>query len=253
MRRDRRQAIRPYRNDTTLPVAGFMVTTILQIRLSISNAFLVHGERAILVDTGSPKDGRRLRRALDRQGVAIDQLSLLLHTHGHSDHCGGTMELKQSTSAPVSIHANDATALKNGQNPTTEATSLTARLLHSLVSDRFPAVRPDILISDELDLREFGISGRCLSTPGHTSGSTSVLLDDGRAIVGDLMMGGWLGGWLAPQRPGYPYFADSLTKIHASLSRLLDLGACTFYVGHGGPIQAERVRAWLARLPRPGD
>jgi hypothetical protein len=42
--------------------------------------------------------------------------------------------------------------------------------------------------------------------------------------------------------------ADDLGQIRASLKKLLDLGATRFFVGHGGPLEAERVRMWLGRV-----
>jgi hydroxyacylglutathione hydrolase len=62
---------------------------IVPIRLSISNAFLVRGERPVLIDTGCPGDTDTLLRALAKEGVAVRDLSLILHTHGHRDHAGG--------------------------------------------------------------------------------------------------------------------------------------------------------------------
>ena len=61
---------------------GVAVATVIQVRLSLSNSFLVVGERPILVDTGSPKDGKKLLEKLAQYGV--QDLALILHTHGHS-------------------------------------------------------------------------------------------------------------------------------------------------------------------------
>jgi glyoxylase-like metal-dependent hydrolase (beta-lactamase superfamily II) len=166
------------------------VTTVVQIRLSLSNSFLVLGERPILFDTGSPKDGNKLLKNLAAHGVQGRDLALILHTHGHSDHCGSTRQLKDATSAPTAIHPADAAVMDNGQNQATKPTCLMARLLHLFVDDRFPAVRPDILLPDEMDLKSFGVEGKVVFTPGHTAGSISVLLNTGEAIVGDLLMGG---------------------------------------------------------------
>ena len=223
------------------------MATVIQIRLSLSNSFLVLGERPILVDTGSPKDGDKLLRNLADHGVHGRDLALIVHTHGHSDHCGSTKQLKEATSAPTAIHPADAAVMDIGQNQATKPTCLTAKLLHCLVDDTFPAVRPDILLPDELDMKAFGVDGKVVYTPGHTAGSISVLLSTGEAIVGDLLMGGWLGGMLRSGRPGYPYYADDLDQIGASVKKLLDLGATKFFVGHGGPLDAGRVREWLGR------
>lgn len=224
------------------------MTTVVQIRLSLSNSFLILGERPILVDTGSPKDGNKLLRHLTDHGVQGRDLALILHTHGHSDHCGSTRQLKDATSAPTAIHSADAAVMDTGKNQATKPTCLTARLLHLLVDDRFPSVRPDILLPDEMDMKAFGVDGKVVYTPGHTAGSISVLLSSGEAIVGDLLMGGWLGGMFRSGLPGYPYFADDLRQIQSSVRKLLDLGATKLLVGHGGPVDAGRVGEWLGRV-----
>jgi hydroxyacylglutathione hydrolase len=224
------------------------VATVIQVRLSLSNSFLIRGDRPILVDTGSPKDGDALLRKLASHGVQGRDLALILHTHGHSDHCGSTRQLKEVTTAPTAIHPADAAIMDNGRNQVTKPTCLTAKLLHGLVDDDFPPVRPDILVPDDMSLQGFGVDGKVVFTPGHTKGSISVLLSSGEAIVGDLLMGGWLGGLFRSGQPGYPYYAADLRQIRASVKKLLDLGASKFFVGHGGPLEAGRVRSWLKRV-----
>lgn len=224
------------------------MTTVVQIRLSLSNSFLVVGKRPILIDTGSPKDGNKLLKNRACHGVQGHDLALILHTHGHSDHCGSTKQLKEATSAPTAIHPADAAVMENGQNQATKPTGIGAKLLHWLVDDEFPPVRPDILVPDEMSLQAFGVDGRVIHTPGHTAGSISVLLSSGEAIVGDLLMGGWLGGMFRSGQPSYPYYADDLGQIRASVKKLLDLGTNKFFVGHGGPLEAGRVRERLDRV-----
>lgn len=49
----------------------------------------------------------------------------------------------------------------------------------------FPGVTVDLALNDGgFQLGPWGISGKVLYTPGHTSGSMSVLLDNGQAFVG---------------------------------------------------------------------
>ncbi len=50
------------------------MSTVVQIRLSLSNSFLVLGERPILVDTGSPKDGNAVNSRQQSEARAMNNL-----------------------------------------------------------------------------------------------------------------------------------------------------------------------------------
>jgi glyoxylase-like metal-dependent hydrolase (beta-lactamase superfamily II) len=220
--------------------------TVYPIRLSISNAFLVRGERPVLIDTGCPGDAEALLRALVQAGVAVADLALILHTHGHRDHAGGTARLKQLTAAPAAVHPADADMLRRGANRPLIPTNLTGRLIRPFVDRPFPAVEPDLTLEDGMDLRPYGLAGRVVATPGHTAGSVSVRLDGGEVVAGDLLVGGYLGGLLAPHAPGYPYFAEDLAALRQSIRALLSWSPSRIYVGHGGPLDAADVRKRLA-------
>lgn len=119
---------------------------------------------------------------------------------------------------------------------------LEARLIKPLVEKPFPPVTPDLFLDETFDLTAFGIEGAILHTPGHTAGSISVLFPGDAVIVGDVMMGGYIGGNLSGSRPNYHYFADDLPAVEQSIRTLLDAGVQTFYVGHGGPLRRDDVQ-----------
>src|SRR5439155_9427800 len=189
-----------------------------------------------LVDSGRPKDAAAIAWALRKQGVAIADVSLLLHTHGHWDHCGSTAQFRQHTSAPVAIHCADAPMLRQGNNGVLKPTNLTARLFKPVMDLSYRGTEPSQLIDGETDLAPYGVSAKVIPTPGHTAGSISVLTGDGDIIVGDLMMGGFLGGRLFPRRPGLHYFAEDLATLKASIRKVLELSPRRIYAGHGGPL-----------------
>jgi glyoxylase-like metal-dependent hydrolase (beta-lactamase superfamily II) len=107
-------------------------------------------------------------------------------------------------------------------------------------------IRPtevEVVLGDEgLALTDYGIAGRVLYTPGHSSGSVSVLLDTGDAFVGDLAMNRF------PLRlgPGLPILAEDMPSVKASWIHLLDEGAETVYPAHGKPFPAEIMRRALS-------
>lgn len=221
---------------------------ITPIKLPLSNAYLVQGERPILVDTGAPGDSRRIIAALERNNVRLADLALIVHTHAHGDHVGSTADLLRHTPLPSTLHAADLPLVRAGQ-AAVNYSRWTARLLTPFVLKAWQPFEPSILLKDGDTLTDYGIAARVVHTPGHTDGSISLLFANGDAIVGDVMMGGHLGGTFAPTQPRYHYFIEDRDAIHASIRRLLDLGVERFFVGHGGPLARRDVqRVFSAQL-----
>jgi hydroxyacylglutathione hydrolase len=221
------------------------VTVIHPLRLRYSNAYLVVGDRPILVDTGSRGDASRIVAGCDALGVKIRDLALILHTHVHSDHFGNTADLAAEAGCRVAYHPGDRPLAMRGDNGPLRGVGLRGRVLAKMLSHLpFQARAADVDVSDGLRLDDFGVAGSVLHTPGHTPGSISVVLDSGDAIVGDVIMGGWAGGAIRPSRPNFHYFADDLPAAMASLDRILDAASGRLFVGHGGPIVRDAAVRW---------
>ena len=209
-------------------------------------AYVLVGERAVLVDTGCAGEEERILRGLRRFNLEPERIALLLHTHGHLDHAGSTRALQSRLRVPAAVHPADAPKMRAGDSRPLVPLRFSSRVLSLFLDPCFPPVEPDLLVEEGYSLAEFGLSATVLHTPGHTPGSISILFDDGRAIAGDLMMGGSLGGSLRPFDPGYHYYAEDLAALRRSIRKLLDRGAKTIYLGHGGPLEAGRVRERFA-------
>jgi hydroxyacylglutathione hydrolase len=215
---------------------------IVQIPLRFSNVYIVkEGFHPVLIDTGSPSDFRRIEAGLFDQGLVLHDISLIIHTHAHFNHAGNTAAIKQHVDIPALIHRLDFDNLKNGTNGAVKHHSLTGYLIKKMVLKNYPAINADVVFDDEMSLQAYGIKGKLLHTPGHTPGSSSVLFETGEAIVGDVFMGGLLGGYAFPKIAGYPYFIDNIGQLYKSIKKLLDMGAEKFYTGYGGPLSRKEV------------
>ena len=73
------------------------MSQVIPLHMKIVNVFLIKGEKSILVDTGSPKDTLLLPKAIKDAGVNLQDISLIIHTHAHFDHCGCTADLKEKS------------------------------------------------------------------------------------------------------------------------------------------------------------
>jgi len=220
---------------------------LVTIPLRFSNAYLVKGQQPVLIDSGSPGDEARIIRALDAHRFSLRDLRLIIHTHAHMDHAGSTAALIQKAGIPALIHARDYDNLVAGKNGRILHRSFIGWLIKKFIVKEYDPVRADIIFQNKIDLSDFGIDGKLVHTPGHTPGSCSVLLSNGDALVGDLMMGGWIGGYIIPEQPGYHYFIDDVDALHRSMRKLLDMGAQRFFPGHGGPLERADVEKFLRK------
>lgn len=223
------------------------------LRLRYSNAYLVVGERPILIDTGSRGDAAALKAGCAKAGFRIRDLLLILHTHVHSDHFGNTADLAAEAGCPVAYHPGDQHLAEQAHNGPLRGVGLRGRILARMLSDLpFQPRAADLDAEGGLRLDAFGVAAAVLHTPGHTPGSISVVFDSGDAIIGDVIMGGYAGGALRPTRPNFHYFADDLPTAMASLDRILAATSGRLFVGHGGPLRHADVKRWRASSARGG-
>jgi glyoxylase-like metal-dependent hydrolase (beta-lactamase superfamily II) len=215
------------------------------IKLGMTRAFAVSGERTVLVDAGQPGDGPRILAALARFGIAPRDVSLIVLTHAHVDHYGGLRFLKEATGAPVAVGRADAAFLVPGTGPPLPVGSFVGRLLLKLVPrHEVPgelAVVPEVLVEEALDLASYGVEARVIATPGHTRGSLSVLLPTGEALVGDLVMR----SLMVFGTPAIAFFAQDKPESRRSLRTVLDCGARAVVSTHGGAFAPEEIRRHL--------
>jgi len=217
----------------------------------MGKVFLVRGETgAVLVDTGMPGQAGQILDALAAHGVKPEDIRLILITHGHVDHIGSARELRERTGAPIAVHAGDAAALRGEEDLTENAVS-TSRLFGMLMRlgarlappGPDSALEPDIVFDAAWRLDEYGVAGEVVPTPGHSPGSVSLLLDNGEAIIGDVVMA----SMLFPKRATPPRIAWDLDRNWASLRAVLDCQPKIVYITHGQAFAPEVLRRLLTR------
>ncbi len=221
-----------------------MSTRINTIRLGITNAYLLGDRGTVLVDPGGSAGIRTAPPGVVDLLGKPPKLDLMVVTHGHFDHFGASVRLREATGAPLAIHRADSTWLIEGKVIWPRGVTRWGKFIRDLIAPlmlpwiHVPQIVPDLLIGDDgLDLRPYGIEGRVVHTPGHSPGSVSVVLTSGDAFVGDLAMNG------APLclRPSFGIFADQPELVPASWRRLLELGVRTIYPAHGRPFPASAL------------
>jgi len=226
-----------------------MGATIHTIPLGIDNVYVVKDKGAIIIDSGAPKKGKAFIKGLEEAGIKPEEIQLIILTHGHWDHVGSTAEIKEMTGAKVVMHKNEKHWLEESLKPMPPGVTTWGKISTNLFSWTIvpfvhiePTVVDIVLENDEFSLEEYGISGKVVYTPGHSSGSVSVLLETGEAFVGDMAMNKF------PLRlsPGMPIYAENWKVLIDSWKTILDEGLKTVYPSHGGPFSVDIIRKELA-------
>lgn len=224
-----------------------MSVEIHKMSLGICNCYLVKEDGLILVDAGPPNQVSKLRMELQTLSINPGDISLLLLTHGHYDHIGSVNAVKTLTNCKVAINHREKEWVEQALRPLPPGIGIWGAVMAVLMRItalfvKFPASSVDIALEDaEFPLHPFGVKGKVIYTPGHSSGSMSLLLDTGEAFIGDLAMGGF------PTRigPGMPIFGDDRNTIKASWKLLLNSGAKWIYPAHGNPFSADVLKKAL--------
>lgn len=164
---------------------------------------------------------------------------MIIITHTHYDHVHGLHTLLHHTGAKLLVPEAESDNLLQGHTPMPKGTTLFSKIM-SWVGRKFlksmsyyHPETPTLTFEETLDLQPYGFAGYVLHTPGHTEGSSSVIIED-LAFVGDTMFG-------INRKTIYPPFANDERELLKSWEKLLATGAKFFYPGHGSKISREKL------------
>jgi hydroxyacylglutathione hydrolase len=187
-----------------------MINICLSNGLVNSNVYIVGDEgEGVVIDCGVNAD--EIFRMADSNGLKIKYLIL---THCHFDHVYYTDKLKDLTGAKVIIHKNDAARIDDSNSDFLKRLGLSMHVSP-----------PDILAGDG-DVVSVGKHNfKFIHTPGHSSGSMCVKVDD-LLFTGDTLFK------LSMGRTDFD--GGNKEDIYQSLAKLSKLPDDTkVYPGHG--------------------
>ncbi|MFH1662744.1 MAG: MBL fold metallo-hydrolase [Chloroflexota bacterium] len=149
-----------------------MILKRLEVGPFATNCYIIGSEKSkqgIIIDPGD--EAERILKEVRDSGLDV---KILVLTHGHSDHTAALKEVKEETGAPIAIHAEDISTLKQ-------------KLLGIFMGAGFKSPPPpDRLLNDGDVVSVSGLELTVIHTPGHSRGSIC-LLGDGVLFSGDTL------------------------------------------------------------------
>jgi glyoxylase-like metal-dependent hydrolase (beta-lactamase superfamily II) len=192
------------------------------------NAFIVVDEEAMLIDSGIPKRGPKIVRAL---AEASDRpLRDVLVTHHHMDHVG-SLKAVAPESVTVWAHPIDAAVIR-GQAKAAPAPRNGLEKLGVKVVDRLvPNAKPARVDRELTDGENIPVAGGVVAyhTPGHTKGHVSFLLPSKRVLfVGDAAA-----NYLGRLGPPVGIYSEDHDAVRTSIGKIAGLDFDIACFGHG--------------------
>ena len=206
--------------DLKIVKAGLLVRdrfgNILDARSNV--VLITNADQNIIVDTGLGMEKEEILTGLSTLGLSVDDICIVINTHSHIDHCGNNSLFKKSRFIGHGTEFGSS-ASKKGID----------------------------LIDDDTELEQ-GIT--LLETPGHTSGSISVLL---KCMINDRVRKTAITGDALPIMDNFIKWVPPGINIDpklalASMRRIVD-NADVIVPGHDKPFEIidknQRIAGYL--------
>lgn len=192
-----------------------------------TNAFLVIEKttRQALIIDAPPASLDLITREVEQREL---QPEALIITHGHWDHIGDALAIKEKYQVPVVMHPDDQ---------------------HKVMApgrDDIPAFEPDRLVQDGDTVALGSLAFDVWHTPGHSPGQFSLYQETEEVFFG--------GDTLFPGGYGTIEIHDaSAEQTVETIRRLLTLpDAVRVFPGHGRPTTIGDERHWMERVAAAG-
>lgn len=206
----------------------------------------------ILINSNLPSSPPLIRRSVEQLGFHWNDIKILLISHAHFDHAGGSAAILKSTGAKFAVMDSDAGVMESG-GKTDFAFGGPGK------PEQFPPAHVDRVLHDGDAITLGGTTLTAHLTPGHTRGTTTWTMqmhvpgEPSGTLRHVVIVGGWsvLSMYrltnIHGQPPSYPGIASDYQKTFAVLHAL----RCDIFLGAHG--QYFNMLSKLERRPAQGN
>ena len=217
----------------------------MKITYNSTNYYLIPcNDGFLLIDAGWNGLLRVFLEKLHSIGIAPVQIKYILLTHHHHDHAAIVQELRKMTEAKLIVHKEQLPYLKAGFTDYKKLKQYN-RISRPFIKYQYRPIdfdAADVIVDSDIDdvsLRNIGVQGKIVLTPGHSHDSISVLLDNGNAYIGDLAMN--MNSMKLLGKAPFLIEAEDYLQVNQSLRKLVNLGVTLFYPSHGEVVTQEKI------------
>lgn len=221
-------------------------TIVFQVLSGRSNVYFVASPCGnILVDTGKSNSYKNLQQNIGKLPIAIKKIDYLFLSHSHFDHCQNAAAIVKKNNCKTIAHKKAVKFIEDGLSPLPKANSFLikpiiylGKLFEKSVA-RFAPFGVDIVIDHRYYINQSN-DLQIITTPGHSTDSISLLIDNEIALVGDAMFGIF-------SKKIMPPFADNKKQLIESWLKLSHTGCKIFLPGHGKSVKQDLLEKEINR------
>lgn len=210
----------------------------------------------VLIDTGYENGFAHFKKQLAKVQISPQQIRYIFLTHAHDDHAGYLNEmLSECPDTQIVMSDKALERLCRGQNSfrggcTTKIALFFCALMKLVGKGKhlFPPIKQEYYCRciqvTELNRKqiELSLQGKIIDTPGHTTDSISLLLNDGSLFCGDAAMNG------LPSLHRITIWAEDKMAFLQSWETIIALKPKLIYPGHGKPFEYGDLKANLNQV-----
>lgn len=219
--------------DWTTPVPPFRIAENLYYVGSrdLASYLIVTPAGDILLNSNLVSSPPQIRHSVEQLGFHFSDIKILLISHAHSDHAGGSAEVLRETHAKYMVMDADVSSIETGGR--TDFAHFTP----------WPAAHVDRILHDDSkvqlgDLKDGGVTLTAYKTAGHTPGCTTwtmQVMQGGKlrnvVIVGSVTA---LDEYRLVATPGHPASYPGIARDFAHSFDMLDALPCDIFLGSHG-------------------
>jgi metallo-beta-lactamase class B len=189
----------------------------------LSSYLVVTPEGDILINSSFEDSVPVIRGAVEKLGFKFTDIKILLISHAHDDHCGGSAEVKKLTGARYMVMEPDVPVVESGGAE------------DFVYKSRYPVAKVDRVLHDNDTVVLGGSRLTAHLTPGHTKGCTTwtMKVPDGGKTYDVVIVGSPYANseYKLVDNPRYPQIAADFARTFRVMQSL----HCDIFLGaHGG-------------------